>query len=258
MNPEYLFNPKSIAVIGASRDEKSAGHGILKSLVQGCVMKCKYCIPFKGRILPVNPNAKEILGLKCYSSIKDIRGQIDMAIIAVPASIVEKEVDICIKKEVKAVIIISAGFSETGEEGVILQERIALKLQKSNICFLGPNCLGIIRTRTHLNASFAPSMPPQGSIAFISQSGGLADSIIDWSIGERYGFSAIVSVGNAAGMDISDFIEYFGSDKETKVITVYIEGLKSGKLMIYPETIAFKAIKAIPTSWVKERIGKIQ
>lgn len=229
MNPQSLFDPKSIAVIGASRDEKSVGYGILKNLAQGCVMQCNYCMPFGGKVFPVNPNATSLLGLRSFPSLKEIQEKVDLAIIALPAAIVERAVDQCIQKKVKAVIIISAGFSEIGKKGALLQQRIARKLMKSGICLLGPNCLGIVRTSNHLNASFAPSMPPRGSVAFISQSGGLADSVIDWSIGQRYGFSSIVSVGNAAGMDLCDFIEYFGNDKETKVITLYIEGLISGK-----------------------------
>src|SRR3989338_511395 len=224
-----LFNPKSIALIGASRDEKSVGYGILKNLAMGCVIKCRYCRPFGGKIFPVNPNADEILGMKCYKSILEIKEPVDMAIIAVPTRIAEQQVRLCIRKKVRSVIIVSAGFSETGEKGKRLQEKIALMLKKVKISFLGPNCLGVIRTSNHLNASFAPSIRPKGHIAFVSQSGALADSIIDWAIGERYGFSSIVSVGNAAGKDTSDFIEYFGNDNETKVITIYLEGLKDGR-----------------------------
>ena len=229
MSLKDIFNPKSIAVIGASRDEKSAGHGILKNLVHGCVLECRYCRPFPGKIFAINPNADEILEIKCNKSISEIREKIDLAIIAVPSKIVEQQIDLCIRKKVKGVIIISAGFSEIGENGKILQDKIAAKLKKAKIALIGPNCLGIIRTKVHLNASFAPSVPPEGNIAFVSQSGALANSIIDWAIDERYGFSSIVSLGNSADKDISDFIEYFGKDKETKVICMYIEGLTDGK-----------------------------
>lgn len=232
MSLKEIFNPRSIAVIGASRDEKSAGNGIMQNLVKGGVMKFKYSYPFKGAIYPVNPNADKILGLRCYKSISDISGKVSIAIIVVPARIVEAQIDLCIKKKVKGIIIISSGFSESGGDGKLVQDRITAKLRKNKIGLIGPNCLGIIRTANHLNASFAPSTPPKGNIAFISQSGALADSIIDWAIEERYGFSSIVSVGNAASLGISDFIDYFGTDPETKVITVYLEGLNDGREFI--------------------------
>ncbi len=229
MSIKHIFNPKSISVIGASRDPKSVGYGILKNLVKGCVLRCKYCSPFIGKVFAVNPFAEEILGIRCEKSILNIKDKIDIAIIATPVAIVENQVNLCIKKGVNGVIIVSAGFSEIGERGKRLQDKIVNRLRKAKITLIGPNCLGIIRTSTHLNASFAPSMPPKGDIAFISQSGALIDSIIDWAIEERYGLSSIVSLGNSADKDASDFIEYFGKDKETKVITVYMEGLKDGK-----------------------------
>ncbi|HZX44807.1 MAG TPA: CoA-binding protein [Candidatus Nanoarchaeia archaeon] len=237
-----LFNPKSVAVIGASRDTKSAGYGILKNLVEGSFLKCRYGKPFGGKVYAINPNADEILGKNCFPSIARISEPIDLAIIALPVKIVEKEVDNCIKKKVKSIILISTGFAEIGKEGKAIQDRIAGKLKKRKIDLLGPNCLGIIRTSTHLNATFAPSMPPPGKIAFISQSGALANSVIDWAIEERYGFSSIVSIGNQADKDIPDFIEYFARDEETKVITLYIEGLKDGKKFL---NIAKKAKKPI-------------
>lgn len=253
MSLKDIFNPKTIAIIGASRDPKSVGYGLLQNIKEGGVMKCRYTLPFPGKVFPVNPHADSILGLRCYKGILDINEKVDMAIIAVPVQIVEQQVELCIQKKVKGVIIISAGFSETGDEGKILQERIAAKLQKAKISLIGPNCLGIIRTSNHLNASFAPSMPPHGKVAFISQSGALADSIIDWAIQERYGFSSIVSIGNSADRDVSDFIEYCGNDKETSVITLYIEGIKDGRKFMEK---ASKASRKKPIIAVKP--GKTQ
>ncbi len=238
MNLEKLFNPKNIAVIGASRNEKAVGHGILKNLVTGCVYPSEYCQPFSGKIFPVNPKADKILNLKCYQSILDIKQSIDLAIIVVRANLVLKVVNQCVKKGVKSVIIISAGFAEFNAQGRRLQNQIAQVLKKANIPTLGPNCLGIIRTVNNMNATFAPAMPPKGEIAFISQSGALADSIIDWSIENRYGFSAIVSYGNKLMLDVADFLEYFDKDKNTKVIALYIEGLNDGrKFMRVAKTI---------------------
>jgi len=229
MNLEKLFNPKNIVVIGASRNEKSIGYGILKNLVTGCVYPSEYCQPFSGKIFPVNPNADKILNLKCYQSILDIKENVDLAIIVVRANIVLDIVNQCVKKGVKSVIIISAGFAEFNAQGRKLQDKVALVLKKANIPTLGPNCLGIIRPVNNMNASFAPAMPPKGEIAFVSQSGALADSIIDWSIENRYGFSAIVSYGNKLMLDVADFLEYFDKDKNTKVIVLYIEGLDDGR-----------------------------
>lgn len=226
---DKLFSPKSIAVIGASRNEASVGYGIAKNLIEGCAFKCKYCHPFDGKIYLVNPKAEKILGKKCYHDVDEIKEKIDLAIIVVPTKIVEPVVIACTKKKVGSMIIISAGFAETGEDGKALQERIASIVSEAGIPLVGPNCLGVIRPPAKMNASFAPSMPPKGNIAFISQSGALADSIIDWAIEARYGFSVIISTGNQADLDISDFIEWLGNDPHTKAIALYIEGLDDGR-----------------------------
>jgi len=137
-----------------------------------------------------------------------------------------------VEKKVKAIIVVSAGFAELGKEGKELQDKIAEIAKKAKIPLLGPNCLGVIRPSSNMNASFAPSMPPQGNIAFISQSGALADSIIDWAIEARYGFSTVVSYGNKADLNVVDFLEYFSQDEETKAITLYVEGIDNGKEFI--------------------------
>jgi acetyltransferase len=229
MNLDKIFNPKSIALIGASRDINSVGYGILKNLANGCTYHCEFCKPFAGKVYPVNPNADYILELKCHKSIKEIQDDVDLAIIVVPAKIVLPVLQECVDKKVGGIIIISAGFSEFNEDGQMLQEKIVKILEKAKIPMIGPNCLGIIVPDHSLNASFAPAMPPSGSIAFISQSGALADSIIDWSIENRYGFSAVVSYGNKAMLDVYDFLEYFDKDKKTKVIALYLEGVKDGR-----------------------------
>jgi len=146
-----------------------------------------------------------------------------------PAKIVYSIVKECIQKKVRGIIIISAGFAELNGEGKKLQDKIVEDLKKAKIPLIGPNCLGIIRPSVNLNASFAPSMPPKGKIAFISQSGAIADSIIDWAIERRYGFSVLVSYGNRADLDVYDFLEWLEKDPETKAIALYIEGIKEGK-----------------------------
>ncbi|MBI2580383.1 acetate--CoA ligase family protein [Candidatus Woesearchaeota archaeon] len=233
-----FFNPESIALIGASRDRESVGQSIMRNLTLGCVHRCEYCRPFLGKIFPVNPFATEILGVKCHPSITALPEPVDLAIIALPHQLVLKSVDECIKKKVKAAIIISAGFGEFNEEGKKLQLKIAKKLENAKIPLLGPNCLGIIRPQNSLNASFAPSMPPKGSIAFVSQSGALADSVIDWSIQARYGFSVVISYGNKAMLDCYDFFDFLAADEETKAVTIYLEGINNGRKF-------FEKLKAI-------------
>jgi acetyltransferase len=243
VNLDKIFNPKTIALIGASRDTGSVGHGILKNLIKGCVFPSEYCRPFKGKVYPVNPNAEEILGIRCYRNIKDIEGDIDLTIIATPAKTVPSIVKECIQKKVGGIIIISAGFGEFSEEGKKMQDQIVKEVQAAKIPLIGPNCLGIVRPYINLNASFAPSMPPRGDIAFISQSGAIADSIIDWAITNRYGFSTLISYGNRADLDVHDFLEWLEKDQETKAIAMYIEGIDDGKKFM---EIAKKVSKTKP------------
>ena len=202
-----VFNPRSVAVIGASRDPTSVGHGILKNLITGGVFESEYFRPFTVRIYAVNPNADSVLNIRSYPEINDIEDYVDLVIIAIPAKIVLQVVKQCVEKKVKGIIIISAGFAEIGEQGKKLQDEIVEMTRAAKIPLIGPNCLGIVKPSSNLNASFAPSMPPEGNIAFISQSGAIADSIIDWSIENRYGFSVLVSYGNRADLDVYDYIE---------------------------------------------------
>lgn len=229
MNLNKLFNPKSVAIIGASKKENSVGQGLVVNILKGGTFHTEHNKPFKGKIFLINPKQDYILGHKCYDNILEIKEKIDLAIIAVPAIHVPKTVRECIAKKVKAIIIISAGFSESGDIGKELQDDIKEQAIKFKISLLGPNCLGMINTSHKLNASFAPAMPPKGDIAFISQSGALADSIIDWAIGSNYGFSKIISYGNAAIIEIPELINYLSKDPETKAIAIYLEGTDRGK-----------------------------
>lgn len=241
---QALLLPKSIAVIGASRNKDSVGYGILKSLVKGCVLKSRTCKPFNGKVFAINSHARKVQGKKCFASVLDVKGEVDLAIISIPSKSVIMAVRECIAKKVKAIVIVSAGFAETGTEGRLLQEEIARECENANIVLLGPNCLGFLIPPINLNASFALSIPQAGSVALVTQSGALADSIIDWAIEERYKFSGIVSLGNSAGLDASDFIEWFGEDEETKVITTYLEGVRDGRkfMRIAKEVSAKKPI----------------
>lgn len=229
---ETFFNPKSIAVIGASNKPESVGYGVMKGLLQGFVMNSGYGKPFQGKIFPVNPNLERVLSLECFKTVLEVKENIDLAVICVPAAIVPNIIAQCGKKKIKNVIVLSAGFAETGAKGKELQEKLVLTALKYKINLLGPNCLGFLRPSTGLNVSFALTSPPPGSVAFITQSGALADSVIDWAVKERYAFSAIISVGNSALLDSSDFIEWAGEDPFTKVVTAYIEGVKDGRKLM--------------------------
>ncbi len=215
---QKFFNPKTVAIIGATDRPGSVGRGLCKNLFEG---------RNKRKIYFVNPFKNKVLGIKTYQKITDIKERIDLAIIAVPARVVPKIAEDCAKKGVLGVIIISSGFAETGEQGKKLQNKVKKTLK--DIFLVGPNCLGVINPYTKLNASFAPQTPQKGKIAFISQSGALIDSVIDKSLDENYGFSWIISYGNEAGITLTDFLEFVCQDKNTKTIALYLEGVKDGK-----------------------------
>lgn len=219
-NFDPIFNPKSVALIGATDREGSVGLGICKNLLKG---------KEKRKIFFVNPNRDKVLGRKTYSLITLILEPVDLAVIAVPAKVVPKVVKECCQKKVGGIIIISAGFAEIGKEGKVLQNEVTEMTQKAKIPLIGPNCLGIVRPSIKLNATFAPTTPKNGKIAFVSQSGALIDSVIDRSLVENYGFSTIISYGNEADLELSDFLEYLSKDEQTKVIAIYLEAIKNGR-----------------------------
>ncbi|MEM1586267.1 MAG: acetate--CoA ligase [Candidatus Bathyarchaeia archaeon] len=219
MKLDAFFNPRSIAVIGASRDPSKVGHRVLKNLIEG---------GFDGTLYPINPNADEILGLKCYKNARVIQGEVDLAVIIVPANIVPSVLEDCGVKGVKGVVIISAGFGETGKEGAQLERELVSICRRYSIRMQGPNCLGIISIQNRVNASFAPAMPLPGNISFVSQSGALGSAILNWAIRNEIGFTKFISLGNEADLNAADFIEALGEDDDTKVIGFYIEGVKEG------------------------------
>lgn len=213
-----FLDPKTVAAIGATDREGSVGRGLMENLLSE-----------RRKVYPVNPNRSEVLGIDSYPNVLSIPDDIDLAVIAIPKNGVKSVVKECAEKGVGGIIVISAGFGETGEEGKREEEEIKAILDEKKIPLIGPNCLGIIRPSTELNASFAPSTPKAGDIAFISQSGALIDSIIDISLEESYGFSFLISPGNAAGLSLVDYIKWARDDEETKVISLYIEGLENGR-----------------------------
>ena len=215
---QNFFNPKSIAIIGASADKNKVGYALVNNILKGA----------KRDIYPVSISEKEILGLKVYPSIKDIPADIELALIAVRADIVPAILEECTAKNVKNVIIISAGFKEAGLAGAELEKKVADIALQNGIALLGPNCLGIIDAQNDLNASFSASKPGKGHVAFLSQSGALGTAILDKALSEGIGFSKFISLGNEAALSEIEFLEYLKEDNDTKAILMYVEQLSNG------------------------------
>ncbi len=217
-----IFNPKSIAVIGAS-PKGGIGTDILSNLInQGFVNN-------GGIVYPIHPKDDQILNTKVYPSVLDVPSDIDLAIIVIPSQLVVAVMNQIVQKNIKGVIIISAGFKEIGEEGAVLEETIKNICLQNNITLMGPNCLGVINPKLGMNASFAQALPPAGNIAFLSQSGAICTSVIDYANGQhginKFGFSKFMSLGNKALCTEIDIIEYLEQDADTKIITIYAEDL---------------------------------
>lgn len=213
---QAFFEPETVAVIGAGRARGTIGAEIFHNLL---------ATGFHGCVFPVNPYAASVQGVRAYASLRDVPGDVDLAIVAVPASAVEAAVDDCIARRVPAVIVISAGFSETGEEGRRRERRLREKLRAAGSRLIGPNCMGLLNTdpAIALNASFSPVYPPAGTIAFSSQSGALGLAILDLAKQLNLGLSSFVSVGNKADVSTNDLIEYWEHDPRTSVILMYVE-----------------------------------
>jgi acetyltransferase len=217
---DILFNPKSIAVIGASATKGKLGNDVVRNLIES---------GFEGRIYPINPKGGEILDLKVYRSVSEIARDVDVAVIVIPARFVLPVIEECGKKGVSALVIITAGFKEIGHEGQEAEKKIVEIAEKYGMIVQGPNCLGIVNTFAPYNASFAAGTPVKGSVAFASQSGALMTGILDWSLMEKIGFSKFVSLGNKAQLDEADFIEAFGRDPDTNFLLLYIESVVDGR-----------------------------
>jgi len=221
---EKMFNPDSVAVIGASRTQGKVGRAVLENLIND----------FKGHIIPINPKADEVLGLPCYPSILDVPSGagIDLAVIVVPAGFVPDVINDCGHAGVKNIIVISAGFKESGVEGAKLERRSVEIAQEHGMRIVGPNCLGIIDTTSKLNASFAASMAHSGNIALMSQSGAICTATLDWADAKHVGFSKFISLGNKADLAENDFLKVFVEDDSTTVIVAYLEGIRNGQEFI--------------------------
>ena len=215
-----FFDPRSVAVIGASRDPSKVGGSVLANLRSA---------GFDGRVLPVNVRAEVVQGLAAFPSLLAVDGPVDLAVITVPAPAVLPALKECVAKGVPAAVVISAGFRENGEEGRKREGELREWLGRQPIRVLGPNCLGWIRPSRRLNVTFAPGMPQAGNIAFVSHSGALAVAILDWAQERRMGFSLFASLGNQADITESDVLGAVARDDETRVIVGYIEGVAEGR-----------------------------
>jgi acetyltransferase len=214
----YFFNPKSIAVVGASATVGKVGNTVLNNIIKS---------GYKGKIFPINPRAEEICGHKCCNSVLNVPEDIDVAIFVIPGKFVNAAAEECGKKGVKGLIIISAGFKEIGGEGVEREEQLIQIGKTYNMRILGPNCLGLIGL--NYNGSFAAETPKKGGIAMISQSGAMLTGMMDYSMTQAFGFSCNISLGNKADLGAVDFIEYLAKDENTEVILCYLESITDGQ-----------------------------
>jgi acetyltransferase len=217
---DAFFRPQSVAVIGASRDPEKLGYAVLANLKEG---------GYQGHLYPVNPKADEILGLTAYSSVLEVPGPVDLAVIVIPYRFVPGVLEQCGQKGVSAVVVISAGFREAGREGLEREMELVEIARRYDLRLIGPNCLGVIDTATPLNASFAAGMPPAGPIAFMSQSGALGTAVLDIAMAGRIGFSKFISLGNKADVSEIDLLEALGDDVDSRVILIYVEGVPDGQ-----------------------------
>jgi acetyltransferase len=225
MSLTEFFNPNTVAVIGASTNPKKLGYAVLENLVAGGYAKV-------GKVFPVNPTAKEILGLPAYPTVQEIAEPIDLAVIVIPYKYVPGALRTCGEKAIPAVIVISAGFREAGKEGLERELELIEIANHYGIRLIGPNCLGVIDTFTPLNASFSAGTPPSGPMAFMSQSGALGTAVLDISLAGRLGLSKFVSLGNKADVDEIDLLKAWEDDPNTNVIMIYSEGMSSGQEFI--------------------------
>lgn len=241
LNP--IFRPRSVAIIGASRTPGKVGYILVKNMID---------CGFQGRIYPVNPIAQEILGLRCFGDVRQVLDVVDLAVVAIPAPLVLDVAKACGEKGVRALVVISAGFKETGVEGALLERQLLEICKQYGMKMQGPNCLGIINTSAPLNLSFAAAMPKKGNISFISQSGALGTAVLDWALKEDLGLANFISLGNKADLDEIDFIEAMVEDPEVRVIIIYVESIEEGERFL---EIAKRSVKQKPIIVLKGGIS---
>jgi acetyltransferase len=220
-----FFEPSSVAVIGASSNPAKLGYAVLRNLVEGGYAQ-------RGRVYPINPGTREILGYPAYPSVVDVPDAIDLAVIVIPYPHVPEALRTCGQKGIPAAIVISAGFREAGREGLERELELVSIAHQYKIRLVGPNCLGVIDTFTPMNATFASGNPPSGPLAFMSQSGALGTAVLDIALAGRLGLSKFVSLGNKADVSEIDLLEAWKDDEHTRVILIYSEGMPNGQEFI--------------------------
>ncbi len=213
---DAIFAPRTVAVIGATEKPLSVGRTIMANLLGS---------PFGGTVFPVNPKRPSVLGVKAYPKLADVPEPIDLAVLVTPAATVPEMIGQCSTAGVRGAIVISAGFKEVGPAGAALERRILEEARRGRIRLIGPNCLGVMNPQRGLNATFAGRMALPGSVGFLSQSGALCTAILDWSLRERLGFSAFVSIGSMLDVGWGDLIDYLGDDPHTRCIVIYMESI---------------------------------
>jgi acetyltransferase len=218
-----IFAPNNVAVIGATEKEGSVGRTILWNLISN---------PFGGTVFPVNPKRSNVLGIRAYPNIAAVSERVDLAVIVTPAPTVPGIIGECIAAGVKGAIVISAGFKEIGPKGAELERQILEQARQAKMRIIGPNCLGVMMPRRGLNATFAGAMARPGNVAFISQSGALCTSVLDWSFNENVGFSAFMSIGSMLDVGWGDLINYLGDDQQTESIVIYMESVGDARAFI--------------------------
>ena len=236
---DTIFKPASLALVGVSKVPGKVGYSVLKNVIEG---------GYAGKVYPVNPSAQEILGVKIYPDIKSIPDTVELAVFMIPPKAIIESLKDCAEKKVKYAVVISAGFKEVGAEGALLEKQLKEQADIYGIHLVGPNCLGVIDTKSKLNASFSADMPLGGDISILSQSGALLTAILDWALANDVGFSKFISLGNKADLNEADFIEYLSDDPDTKVILGYIEGVSDGRAFIDK---AYKASRKKPVILIK-------
>lgn len=229
---KYLFQPRSVAIVGASKDEMKSGGMFISSLLKD---------GYQGTIYPINLRESEVMSLKCYPSVAEVPGEIDLAVIAIPARNTPQAIAECARKGVKFAIVHAAGFGELGNEGKRLEQEMVEIARNGDVRIIGPNCMGLFSPRARINTISAHTRMPMepGGVAFVGQSGWACENVVLLGTERGLKFKGVVSIGNQSDLTIEDFLEFFGADPETKVICFYIEGLKqSGRFFKLAEKIS--------------------
>jgi acetyltransferase len=242
---EALFDPRVIAVVGASERPGSVGARVFANLAGG----------FKGTVVPVNPKHKTLAGRRCYGALAEVEEDVDLAVVATPARTIAGILRDCGEAGIGATIVLSAGFGETGEGGQAAEAELLATARRHGVRFLGPNCLGLVRPGIGMNATFLEAPPPAGRLAIVSQSGALLAAIADWAGPHHLGFSAMASLGNAADIDFGDMLDYLSADPQTDAILLYVEGVRHARSFMSALRIAARTKPLIVLKAGRHRKG---